>query len=460
MRIFPVSLQDLSEIMVVGGKLGKYRKIFNTFKLFRFTYYGGATDHYKLRGKKIKWYDINSLYPKAMLKPMPYKPIKFHKDLTNTKLENFFGFCLAKIETPTNLINPILPYRKYTGELIFPLGNWIGVYFSEELKKAASCGYKINMIEGWEFSKIFLFEKYVEHFFDLKKNAKTPADKFIAKMQLNQLYGYFGRSRELILTKFVNYNELTDLIKTCVIRNIIEIDDDNYIVSLTCNINWKILRQLNMTLEDIQVDSVGKSVKSNVAISAAITAYARMLMADFKMNPNVYYTDTDSIFTDKELDEIFVGDELGLMKDEMKGVSIDGFIDEAIFLGNKQYIVKYRKLDPDTGEIKQVVVSKYSGIKRDSLTWEQFERLAKGEVLKIKTKNRFIRSHKHLNMRITSRTLNISNAHSKNLIGNIYQAPVVFDSLNPFDKKSKLIINLANRFKFLFKKYITIPNLK
>jgi len=272
-------------------------------------------------------------------------------------------------------------------------------------------------------------------------------------MQLNQLYGYFGRNRELILTKFVNYDELTDLIKTSVIKSTIEVDEDSYIVAITCNINRKIIKELNLTL-DVEIENVRKSVKSNVAISAAITAYGRIIMADFKMNPNVYYTDTHSIFTDKELDEIFVGDDLGLMKDELKGQSINGFIDEAIFLGNKQYIIKYDALNQETGEIKKVVVSKYSGIKRDTLTWEHFESLINSKEIKIKTKNRFIRSHKNLNIRITSRTLNISNKHSKILLGNNYQPPLIFDSLNPFDKKSKLIINLANRFKILIKKHI------
>lgn len=39
-----------------------------------------------------------------MKNPMPFQIIKNHKDLSNVKLEDFFGFCLAEIECPKNII--------------------------------------------------------------------------------------------------------------------------------------------------------------------------------------------------------------------------------------------------------------------------------------------------------------------------------------------------------------------
>lgn len=48
--------------------------------------------------KEGKQYDINSLYPDSMLKnPMPLEVIKFHNNLDNIKLEDFFGFALTEI---------------------------------------------------------------------------------------------------------------------------------------------------------------------------------------------------------------------------------------------------------------------------------------------------------------------------------------------------------------------------
>lgn len=104
-----------------------------TDSFIRKGYYAGATDYYKAYGKNIRYYDVNSLYPNAMKRSMPYELINHYNDMSNIKLEDFFGFCLAEIETPKDTLRPLLPY-KYQGKTIFPKGKWIGIYFSEELK--------------------------------------------------------------------------------------------------------------------------------------------------------------------------------------------------------------------------------------------------------------------------------------------------------------------------------------
>lgn len=42
-------------------------------KIVRSSYRGGATEVYKCNGNNLHYYDINSLYPYAMLNPMPFK---------------------------------------------------------------------------------------------------------------------------------------------------------------------------------------------------------------------------------------------------------------------------------------------------------------------------------------------------------------------------------------------------
>ena len=39
-------------------------------------YFGGATDYYQLKAENIHYYDVNSLYPFAKCKPMPFKLIR------------------------------------------------------------------------------------------------------------------------------------------------------------------------------------------------------------------------------------------------------------------------------------------------------------------------------------------------------------------------------------------------
>lgn len=60
-------------------------------------------------------------------------------------------------------------------------------------------------------------------------------------------------------------------------------------------------------------------------------------MIPFKLLPGVVYTDTDSLFSTIPLPKEFIGKDLGMMKDELKGVKIT----EGIFLGIKQYGYRY-----------------------------------------------------------------------------------------------------------------------
>jgi len=120
----------------------------------RYSYYGGATDYYKKYGKNLYYYDVNSLYPFCMLNPVPYKPLEYFNDLSDFKLDDFFGFALAKIVVPTETVlkNPILPYKNRVndidGKVIYPRGEFTEVYFSEELKAAVKLGYKITLVKG------------------------------------------------------------------------------------------------------------------------------------------------------------------------------------------------------------------------------------------------------------------------------------------------------------------------
>nr|YP_009710785.1 DNA polymerase type B [Amanita thiersii]QFZ98734.1 DNA polymerase type B [Amanita thiersii] len=185
-------------------------------------YFGGATDYYKCYGENLYYYDVNSLYPHSMCKPMPYEIIAHHQDMYDIELENLFGFCEAEISTPDTL-TPLLPY-KYQGKTIFPTGKWRATYFSEELKAVTSYGYKVTLIRGYEFSKIELFNSYIEHFYHNKQFA-IGSERLIPKLQLNNLYGIFGRRKDLIETVNIYRKDIPKYITNNVIKNIITISD-------------------------------------------------------------------------------------------------------------------------------------------------------------------------------------------------------------------------------------------
>jgi len=60
------------------------------------------------------------------------------------------------------------------------------------------------------------------------------------------------------------------------------------------------------------------------------------------------------------LEDKFIGSELGLMKDELNGLSIK----EAYFLGIKKYGYQYYDRND-----KLITISVFAGVRRDSLTF-------------------------------------------------------------------------------------------
>jgi hypothetical protein len=111
----------------------------------------------------------------------------------------------------------------------------------------------------------------------------------------------------------------------------------------------------------LEVDSSTHNI--NVGVASAITAYSRILMTQFKNNPkiNLYYSDTDSIYTDSDLDQTFISNKiLGKLK-------LENVIKKAIFLSPKVYYL-------ETEDNK--VIYKVKGLKHEiELTKNDFESL-------------------------------------------------------------------------------------
>lgn len=357
---------------------------------------------YQAYGENIHYYDINSLYPFAMLNPMPYLPLNGKViDLTNKSLDSFFGFAYVNISCPIDMLRPVLPYHK-DGKTIYPVGEWTGVYFSQELKAVEKLGYQIKLIKGLEFSQIDLFSDFVNHFYNIKMNS-TGIERDMAKGLLNNLYGYFGRKLIGILTQNVHNSELCLLLAHRIVKSINPINSEYSTVLMYSNINYKLLEKLNVDLYSVGTDK--NFVMSNVTIAAAVTSYARITMIPYKIDSNTLYTDTDSIFTSKPLDPKLIGKELGLMKDELKGQVIK----EGYFIAPKKY--GYYIIDSISNNITNYSV--FSGIPRNSLTFDNIVRIFKGESITININSRFYKSFTDLNIVIKDSKITIKNTNSK-----------------------------------------------
>lgn len=405
----------------------------------RASYFGGGTDVYKAYGKKIYYYDVNSLYPFAMLNPMPGNLVHPNKiDLTNRKLDSFFGYAEAIITCPDNILRPVLPYH-HEGKTIYPIGTWQGVYFSEELKAVEKLGYIIKLLKGYEFTKITYFPPYVYTFYDIKKNS-TGTVKDMAKLQLNNLYGYFGRKILGIITQNINNKDLNNILLTRIVKSLTPINDDYTTVLTYSNINHNLLEKLNNEFHEI--GSNKHFTMSNVALAAAVTAYSRIHMIPFKINPNTLYTDTDSVFMSEPLDPSLISDELGMMKDELKGQVIE----EAYFLGPKKY--GYYMFNKD-GQRKEFSV--FSGVPRNSLSFEEVKSIFEGKTITKNISNRFFKSINTLKISIKDTKISIKNTPHKKLVNNFYLPPKIYHGSG-----------LHNLFNFHFNKFknIIIRNYK
>jgi hypothetical protein len=211
-----------------------------------------------------------------------------------------------------------------------------------------------------------------------------------------------------------------------------------------------LLRDMNILLTGEITGSFESKPLANVAIAAAITAKAQMIMMDYKNNPDfdVYYTDTDSIFTDKPLPDHLVGDNLGQMKNEAMDKWGVETIDKACFVGIKKY-----GLSVTDSNGKTIESSVFAGVSRNSLSFDEVMRIQNGEIIERKIENRFEKSFDSLEIKSQKGfILHISNKRYKTLINNSY-IPINTDDLLKGKIKS-LLIKMVSRIKFLKRKYL------
>lgn len=215
----------------------------------------------------------------------------------------------------------MLPVRR-SGKTIFPVGTWKGIYFSEELKAVAKLGYQFKLGQAYEFNSEVLFKDYVDYFYNIKKVATGPK-RFIAKMMLNNLYGIFGRSLVGLKPLIIEQHDVAPFITLMRSKALTNINDKYAMVLTDESTNTDNLLRLDSNYFLESSSSMKIPTKANVAIAAAVTAYTRIHMMDLKLNYDVCYSDTDSIFTTHPLPDHLIGPGLGQLKDELGGIVID-----------------------------------------------------------------------------------------------------------------------------------------
>lgn len=294
-------------------------------------YFGGRVEIFKMKCfDKFYYYDFTSLYPYVMKKyDMPVgKPME-----TSEFQEDKIGFYEVEVSVPDMYI-PVLPFIM-DGKLIFPTGNFRGIFSSEEIKFARSLGCEFKIKYGYVFDGAKIFDEYIDRFFELK-NTSQGSTKMISKLLLNSLYGKFAQKRDR--------------------ENIVRIVDPSEVSGT------------KPYMEEFGLYKKFSFSKANYiipSISAWITSCARVELAKMLYEAgqqNIYYADTDSICSTKKLP---TGKNLGDLKLEMTGL-------EAIFLLPKTYAIR-----TDSG-----LIIKAKGFEREftaKLTMNSFDKALNGD---------------------------------------------------------------------------------
>lgn len=255
----------------------------------RLAYYGGRVEPFILGElEHVNIYDINSLYPFIMrhgIFPNPNKLRGVTGDISLSTIMNYEGCSEVTIRIPQTHI-PILPFS-FAGRLYFPSGTVRAVWTHIELRAAIKRGAKILEIHQGLYSTETCtpFNNYVDSLYALRLHYQAQEDprEYIIKIMLNSLYGKFGMRKDGLLQQLITAEEWHGL------KN--QEGYDTHIFSGDVYFSK-------------DVPSFRQPVYINTLWAAYVTAQARLLLHKYmeKLDRDVIYCDTDSIFTHAQLE--------------------------------------------------------------------------------------------------------------------------------------------------------------
>lgn len=330
-------------------------------KYVRECYFGGRTEIFKLlyygtEQKPIRCYDVNSLYPFVMSE-FEY-PGKFD-GFTRIYRPDKMGFWDAEVEVPEDMHIPPLPaIHPKSGKLVFPVGRFRGRWSTHELEYAKTLGVKVLSVEKGALFQNHgkIFEEMIADLYSRRDKAKKlghTAEEQIMKLLMNSTYGKMGLNLD---------------------REEIVIDDGSEGLSFHSEISLVDNISVYLSTKEKRIE---KSF-SNVAIAAYVTSYARVHMHKlmWPIRDEVYYTDTDSIFTTARLPS---SKKLGDLKLEYEAK-------DACFFLPKTYVIDGIEFETFVDGVKskqhakKVVMKGFEKWMRERFSFRDFSESLEGEV--------------------------------------------------------------------------------
>ena len=355
----------------------------------REAYKGGRTEVFKKifdiddekEHKPMSDYDINSSYPYAMTFTMPHKFMRAgyisSKGGGITKT-NFVDYWLYKAKSKyignDPYVIPNLLIKSGKGDIIATKNTDYAYHWGCELNEAVANGFEITYNEVNEYEGKDTFKSFSKYMYNERlKYKKTNAAKAeFYKLCMNSLYGKTGQKAMINNHICSNASEVTALANNTNIK----------IVDFDLLESGKVIIKYNTPEDDLCIGSLCR-------FASSIAAYARCNLSKMIRGlgfKNVYYCDTDSVFTAAEAPESLISQiELGKWKketDKKTGKLLS--IKRAIFLAPKTYT--YQTMDDNEPCMKA------KGQPSNQLHSEYFDMVASGESVKITNPAMFKRS--------------------------------------------------------------------
>jgi hypothetical protein len=346
--------------------------------------------HNKEHVKFLYHYDIVSSYPNVMYNfamPIRRRSVFVYNPPLNSTTYKFTPYCLYKVRFrfKDHIKFPYFPLRTKNG-LVYVQTNfgevdccWI---WGHELIFATSNRHLSELLiyEHWLYTTEHIFQDYIGMLFKERVKAsmeKNEIKKFWLKILMNSLYGKFGQ-RQFDKINLVHGSELHEYLS---IFND-ERNDQNQNLE-----TQELLKSMSIISENIHGEPFFQFkytastdlnwIGACVAISSFIASQARLnlVMGMFECGlENIYYFDTDSIFSSAELPKNLLGDNLGQWKCEEEDIV------DALFIAPKVYCFR-------TLYGKEVLHCK--GIPTDLLKWQDFELMLSENTFRYTIKTQF-----------------------------------------------------------------------
>ena len=253
------------------------------------SYRGGRTEAFYIGHipEEIYYLDINSMYPTVMENNLyPVKFIKYEHGLNIKELSEYLDNYSIIADISIKINEPAIGYK--AERLLFPIGNFPVTVTTPELKYLIEHDNikTVGLVAIYEHEKIFT--DYVRFFYGLREDYKKQNNMLgsqLTKLFLNSLYGKFGQK---VKESKVIGNSSEDFVGA---ERVYDIDNKE---------NYNLLYYGGKIIKEQSTESY--SYDSFPAVASHVTAFARMLLWNYIKiagRENVYYSDTDSIMTNK-----------------------------------------------------------------------------------------------------------------------------------------------------------------